>query len=383
MTKKICLVLPWHWSDIAGGSEYQAQLLIDRLLEAYDVEIVYLTLGTDAGVMPKGYEIRKFSRRRWIHRYGHFFDARRLYKALAAAAPDLVLQMVGCAYTGIAAFYAKRCGATFVWRVTSDRSVHPEAFSCLRPHLRIEKSFLEYGIRRADLILAQTEQQRLELERHYGRGDAVVVRNFHPVPTQFGFKDPKRLVVWIANLKPLKNPHAFVRLAKALSARNDASFVMIGGIHAPSAWSKELLESITTVPNLRYLGAVSQDEVNAVLDRASVLVNTSDYEGFSNTFVQAWLRRVPVVSLKVDPDGLLSRAALGVVAGSEEGLRRELERLLDRPILLETMGEQCRAYAASHCSLANIDEMARLLQLAQRARARGGRADSVACGVAS
>ena len=51
---------------------------------------------------------------------------------------------------------------------------------------------------------------------------------------------------------------------------------------------------------------LSQAEVNALLEHTDLLVNTSDYEGFSNTFIQAWMRRVPVVSLRVDPDRLLS-----------------------------------------------------------------------------
>src|SRR5690606_16431046 len=145
-----------------------------------------------------------------------------------------------------------------------------------------------------------TETQKLQLETHYGRSDAVVIPNFHPSPRQSNVqkaRSPKR-VVWIANLKPLKNPHAFVRLAQRFALRNDIEFAMVGAPMLPGRWTDNLLSFIESVPNLQYLGAREQDEVNDLLERSHILVNTSDYEGFSNTFIQAWMRNVPVVSLR-------------------------------------------------------------------------------------
>ncbi len=58
-----------------------------------------------------------------------------------------------------------------------------------------------------------------------------------------------------------------------------------------------------------FCGAISQQEVNAELANAHVLVNTSLYEGFPNTFIQAWMRRTVVVSLNVNPDGIFDETA--------------------------------------------------------------------------
>ena len=51
--------------------------------------------------------------------------------------------------------------------------------------------------------------------------------------------------------------------------------------------------------------------IDALYDRAKVLVNTSDVEGFPNSYLQAWIRGVPVVTL-IDPDGVIEREGLGV-----------------------------------------------------------------------
>lgn len=348
-----------------GGSQYQAKVLIEHLLSAYDVDIYFLTTRSSLEFRPEKYEIVRFSSMTGIRRYGHFFDAVRLYRALARLRPDIIYQQVGCAHTGIAAFYARRSGARMVWRVSSDRTVSPPRIAWWRLHHRIEQTFLEYGIRRAHLVLAQTETQKEQLETHYGRSDAVVIPNFHPSPQQAAVRkaeSPKR-VVWIANLKPLKNPQAFVRLAQRFATRNDVEFVMVGAAMLPGRWTDNLLSFIEGVPNLNYVGAREQDEVNALLERSHILVNTSDYEGFSNTFIQAWMRKVPVVSLRVDPDSLLSGSELGFLSGDEERLARDVERLLDGDDLRERMGERAYDYALRNHSTARIEELARLLQL--------------------
>jgi glycosyltransferase involved in cell wall biosynthesis len=92
-------------------------------------------------------------------------------------------------------------------------------------------------------------------------------------------------------------------------------------------------------------------------------VNTSDYEGFSNAFIQAWMRRVPVATLTVDPDGLLSRGGLGVVGGTEEGLREAVAGLLDDDAKRVHMGARCRAYAVATHGYSNAARVARIIGL--------------------
>ncbi len=362
---KLCILVPSHWETGMGGSQFQAKVLIDYLLRHYDIDIAYLTLEANPKFKPEGYRIVPFSDRRGVRRYGSFFDVVRLYRTLRRERPDIILQFVGSAHTGICAFYALTSGCKMIWRVTNDPSVEPEKASWTRqPHRRIERLFLNFGIRHASLILAQTEYQRARLAAAFPKAPVQVLLNFHPVAPDCGRNGAvTRQVVWIANLKPLKNPGAFVRLARRFAGRLDVRFVMCGDTDHVGQWMQDTLAEIAATPNIEYRGALRHNEVNALLEQSDLLVNTSDHEGFSNTFIQAWMRRVPVVSLRVDPDRLLSRGGLGIVTGTEEALAAHVAALLDDPDRCAAIGARARQYALEHHAEANIETLAELLNL--------------------
>jgi glycosyltransferase involved in cell wall biosynthesis len=365
---KLCILVPAHWEALMGGSQYQAKVLVDYLLAHYNVDIAYLTTRAHPSFKPEGYRIVPFSDRKGVRRYGSFFDVVRLYRALTRERPDIILQFVGSAHTGIAALYARRHGCKLIWRVTSDRSVEPETASWSQPHLRLERLFLNFGIRNASLILAQTEYQRAAIAAAFPGAPVQVLPNFHPTAPDCGrIGAVMKQVTWIANLKPLKNPSAFVRLARRFASRTDVRFVMVGDAADADPWTKDQLAEIAATPNLEYRGAVSQAEVNTLLEHTDLLVNTSDYEGFSNTFIQAWMRRVPVVSLRVDPDRLLSRGGLGAVTGTEDSLFGCVAVLLDDPEKCSAIGARARRYALEHHAESNIETLAQLLKLAASA----------------
>lgn len=371
MRRKLCILVPAHWAVDIGGSQYQASVLIPYLLRHYDVDIAYLATLTDPSFEPSGYRIVQFSDRLGLRRHGAFFDVLRLYRALRAERPDAILQYVGTAHTGIAALYARLHGCTMIARVTNDPSVEPLRTSWWRLHRRVERWFLDFGLRNATLILAQSDYQLRQLAQRFAHSPARVLRNFQPAPPDPGRDKPAtRRVVWVANLKPSKNPVAFVHLARRFAAQTDLRFVMVGPAVDESAWTQEQLAAIAATPNVDYLGARSQHEVNTLLQDADLFVNTSHYEGFANTFIQAWMRRLPVVSLYVDPDGLLSQRKLGVVAGSEDVLFERVSQLLQSPDERAALGERGRAYALEHHSENNIDALAKLLGLDPRTSRR-------------
>ena len=77
-------------------------------------------------------------------------------------------------------------------------------------------------------------------------------------------------------------------------------------------------------------------------------------------FIQAWMRRVPVVSLRVDPDRLLSRGGLGAVPSPASRTRSSrVAALLDDPDRCAAIGARARSYALDHHAESNNATLAR------------------------
>jgi glycosyltransferase involved in cell wall biosynthesis len=293
-------------------------------------------------------------------------DAPSLYRELRRIDPSLIYQRVACAYTGICAAYARRRSIPLVWHVAHDTDVTPQVLDPGRNlvRVRLEKSAVNFGARHAERIIVQTRTQAELLRKNFARTADAIIPNFHPPAGETIDKSGPVTVVWIANLKLWKRPEVFVRLARCFSANPEIRFLMVGAPAPQSAklqWQEHLLRDIAASTNLQYLGHKSQSEVNELLGLAHIFVNTSTHEGFPNTFIQAWLRDVAVVSFGVDPDQVLERKQVGISAQSESGLAEAVRLLIENPELRAAFVERGRDHAVAYHSLRNAQELVRLI----------------------
>jgi glycosyltransferase involved in cell wall biosynthesis len=115
-----------------------------------------------------------------------------------------------------------------------------------------------------------------------------------------------------------------------------------------------MLAAARGLTNFEFLGELPNEQVLEQLERARVLVSTSEFEGLPNTFIEAWLRGVPVVSGRVDPDGLIARHGLGCVAEDPEELSRQVELRLGDDELWRAESRRCREVA---CELFDVERI--------------------------
>lgn len=361
---KVAVVIPTHWDFRMGGSQYQAKLLIEELYRAHGASVTYFAARTSSQRHFTDHEVVRVGHGKAPRHYGHFWDYFQLQKALRNFAPDVIYQRVGCAYTGISALYAKRSGTPMIWHIASagDCQKPPPVRQLLgRPHVFIESRLAKRGVVDADVIVAQSQEQVTALQENFGRTPDRLIRNFQEVPEAIDKRLDRLTVLWIGNLKRIKRPELFIEIASQFRQHSEIDFVMIGrGYRSPSVQGRfeQVLKRNT---NLKYLGALPQEEVNRWLERSHLLVNTSQSEGFSNTFIQAWMRAVPVLTLGVNPDGLLDGGCLGSSCDSTSEVAESIRRLTSDLGMLRDMGEESRQYAVDQFSMKNAAELADLI----------------------
>lgn len=91
-------------------------------------------------------------------------------------------------------------------------------------------------------------------------------------------------------------------------------------------------------------------------------VLTSEAEGFANTMMEAMACTCPILSLGVDPDGIIVQLKLGLVASDTEDFFHHFEALAGDSELCRLFGENGKAYLLkNHVGGSVIDRFAELL----------------------
>ena len=359
---KLCIVIGAHWAHTFGGSQYQVKCLVDELIKTGDFDIYFLARGVNPSYQPTGYQVIKVGRESGLGKYGLFFDSLDLTRKLKKIEPDVIYQRVLSSYTGVVAHYARKSGCRFFWHVSSDMDVQASNIKLSR---KIVPKYLNalassYGRRHAQYVITQTEQQRDLLYRNYGRIATAVISNFHPYPREKFDKGPTLKIVWIGNFKPVKRPEIFVQLAQDLQDVEGIAFEMVGRAGNMREYA-ELHEKIAQLGNLTYHGEKIQDEVNQLLATSHIFVNTSREEGMPNTFIQAWMRNVAVLSLNVDVDGILKEGKAGYLAGSYNRLRKRITQLAENRENVISMAENGERLSLERFSITNAHKLIELI----------------------
>jgi hypothetical protein len=121
------------------------------------------------------------------------------------------------------------------------------------------------------------------------------------------------------------------------------------------------------IPNLDYLGELPIEQVNELMSQSHVHVNTSSFEGFPNTFLQAWARGAVVASLAVDPDeSSMESQGIGFCAGSMQRLHAIIDQLARNPAMRQSVAQQAFQFVHRNHGMAHGARLADALLTAGR-----------------
>lgn len=107
-------------------------------------------------------------------------------------------------------------------------------------------------------------------------------------------KIPKEFMLYVGNIEPRKNLPALV---KAVASNNVRGFGLPLVIAGKPAWNHdEAMASIENSPDVIYLGFVSDADRTALMQRCSLFVFPSRYEGFGFPVLEAMAAGAPVLT---------------------------------------------------------------------------------------
>jgi glycosyltransferase involved in cell wall biosynthesis len=166
-------------------------------------------------------------------------------------------------------------------------------------------------------------------------------------------KDSIPVILWVNNLKRWKRPELFMKLAEECrTLLPGVRFIMIGRPLLKGFYKRELERRFSKrLENLSYIGEKTLRETNEYIGRSTLYINTSNsFEGFGNSFIQAWMRGVPTLTMGFDPDGLIEENKLGFCCRSMTELIEKVKLLTsDRDSWLE-MSLRCKQFARDNCN---------------------------------
>ncbi|MEY9133075.1 glycosyltransferase involved in cell wall biosynthesis [Bradyrhizobium diazoefficiens] len=274
-------------------------------------------------------------------------------KILAAARayrPDVMIQGISGVHTAIMAFVAGQLGIPFVHRITNDINVDERCKTCLRSYEWLAYSWARH---RTAAFLCQNEYQRERLAALFpGKPihvihNAVVVAEDAPAPL---LRAERRYVAWLGVFRDGKNLPLLFRIAQEFPA---VKFRVAGMpdrvVDQPTL---DAVNGLRHLPNVELVGHVRRADVQQFLSEATMLLCTSDFEGFSNVFLEALAVGTPVVTRRqVDPDSIVARHNLGASAENELALSKSVNAFWEMGANeYNTLARRCQIYVKANHS---------------------------------
>lgn len=349
---KVCF-----WGNIAGalngntdgGGELQLALLAKALARGGN-EVVVIDYKTPEDFITAD-GIKVFRIKGWndgikvIRTFTHRLI--RLYKSLKDQKADIYYCRIRDFRHIIAFWAARKVKARFVLGLASDLDAMNFWMRLKYNHLvsesglwALSNGFLieivyPFLLRKADLVLAQHEGQKNILSKK--NINSLVFPNLFDLPeVPFVSSQAKKDFVYVGWLDKRKGFTTFFEIIKKSSGH---TFKVIG---PPSDKTGVLyFEKLKSFPNVTLLGKLSHPETLCHIAHSKALISTSAMEGFPNIFIEAWACGIPVLSLFVDPGGIIEKEELGdVTHGNVEQLLMAMKDSDD----FDRVADRARAY---------------------------------------
>lgn len=275
-----------------------------------------------------------------------FLGSWRIWRALRRANAHIYVGKAFSLGTFLQALFCKIHKQKYIYRTASGR----ECDGTYTTKFRFRGRAVIWAVRTAQKVLTQNQVDAQNLLKTVNI-NSIVIRNGHRLKSLP--KMSRDTILWVGRSEPMKKPYLFVDLARQMPEQN---FTMICQDTGKDNNYSNLVEQAGKLDNLQLLQRVSFNDIDCYFLRAEVFVNTSDSEGFPNTFIQACKCGTPILSLNVNPDRFLTKYHCGICANNNWDVFVNAIKTLTNPRVQTEYGQNAHKYVEENHDIVKIVE---------------------------
>jgi glycosyltransferase involved in cell wall biosynthesis len=166
---------------------------------------------------------------------------------------------------------------------------------------------------------------------------------------QLKIKESAKLVSYLGSLEERKNPLAVLKVAAKLQERKDIHFIIAG--RGDSPYAKKVINTANSLPNVTYLGEVSEQEKIVLIKASHLNILLSLLEALGLAQIEFMYLGVPVITSAVGGQAWLIRNEVeGLhVNGPDDvqGAASAITRLVDNSTLWNALSANAKERATS------------------------------------
>jgi glycosyltransferase involved in cell wall biosynthesis len=257
---------------------------------------------------------------RWL-----YYRIPYIYRELKKVKPDYLYKGIPSWHSFVFGLICQRLNIKFIQRISNDFLIDKRF---LKNHSKTHQTFQNMGMQLSDYILCQNEYQFETIHKQFPRKAVKKISNpIYLKPAEASSPvHPRDYIAWLGLFQYQKNLKLLYEIACGLPQEK---FLVAG----KEVWDIDpdtlhYLNKLKELPNVSFHGFIKRDQVLPFLAKAKFLLNTSHYEGFSNTFLEAMVIGTPLLtSHKVNPDNIILDFNLGIVYQDAEDLIVKLKQV--------------------------------------------------------
>jgi glycosyltransferase involved in cell wall biosynthesis len=329
----------------SGGAAVQSFVWIQALIKLGH-EVVILKEPTDnRAVKPewKGLNValtydsnRGLKWLRWI-----YYRFPNIYDLLKKEKPDFLYESNPSWISFYMALMCKKLNIKYIARIPLDTQLDHRY---RETHSRSHVFFMNKGLKMADIILCQNDYQIQLVHQKFSEKKTLKIHNpfiFNPHDFQQNSHPTKLYIAWVANFRFQKNLKLLYEIAERLKKEQ---FRVVGSTsQMTDKESAVYLEKLKKLPNVQIEGFFERKKITGFLRDAKFLLNTSRFEGFSNTFLETMHVGTPILTThNVNPDKIIGDNHLGILYQDVDDLETQLRELNNKSY--NQLSQNCQKY---------------------------------------